>query len=74
MAILEKTTRNEEECSICLAVEPVGGKVVLGCGHSFHGGCLGDWLRGNGTCPYCRGNVDVGVSEDEIERMGEVTV
>ena len=28
--------------------------VVVGkCGHSFHSGCLGPWLKSNPRCPLC---------------------
>lgn len=31
--------------------------VALACGHTFHAGCLGQWLETSPTCPLCKGTV-----------------
>ncbi|KAF0684786.1 Aste57867_23301 [Aphanomyces stellatus] len=42
-------------CAICLDEFRVADAVVeLQCGHSYHKGCVGDWLREHCTCPLCR--------------------
>ena len=33
--------------------------IVVGkCGHSFHNGCLGPWLKSNPRCPLCSCNLE----------------
>ncbi|KAJ3158896.1 hypothetical protein HK101_001218 [Irineochytrium annulatum] len=52
-------------CAVCQASnEDVSGLVegekadtmawMMPCGHVFHKGCLGPWLKGANTCPTCR--------------------
>jgi hypothetical protein len=54
-----------EECSLCLEAMATGDPseaeaVVVGCGHQFHGMCMGMWTAtcaAKGlpyTCPLCR--------------------
>ena len=43
-------------CTICIG--PMGNGTtsnILRCGHAFHEECINRWLRGNQTCPNCRG-------------------
>lgn len=48
------TTRNEEQCSICLS-DLTGPCKTLPCGHVYHRRCISQWSRtGHHTCPYCR--------------------
>ena len=51
-------------CSICLEnIEPgTVVKVLPGCSHRFHVGCIGPWLLRHPLCPYCRATVE-GVQE-----------
>ncbi|RWV84043.1 hypothetical protein GW17_00054279 [Ensete ventricosum] len=47
------------ECAVCLA-EFGGGdavRVMAGCGHGFHVGCIDPWLAGHVTCPVCRSDL-----------------
>ncbi|XP_065036590.1 RING-H2 finger protein ATL80-like [Musa acuminata AAA Group] len=47
------------ECAVCLA-EFGGGEAVrlmVGCGHGFHVGCIDPWLAGHATCPVCRSDL-----------------
>ena len=47
-----------DECSICLERYVVNDKIInLDCRHSFHKGCLNEWLKNNNTCPQCRENI-----------------
>jgi hypothetical protein len=52
------TTTPVEECALCL--ELMAEAVVGGCGHQFHGMCMGMWTAtcaAKGlpyTCPLCR--------------------
>jgi hypothetical protein len=59
------TTAPVEECALCLAAMVTGDPseaeaVVVGCGHQFHGMCMGMWTAtcvAKGlpcTCPLCR--------------------
>ncbi|KAL6523122.1 hypothetical protein OROHE_016417 [Orobanche hederae] len=43
-------------CAVCLddLYEEDRAVGVLGCGHGFHGGCIGEWLRKKNACPLCR--------------------
>lgn len=70
LALLERITagacgqpranlEDAQECSICLDIfKPEQGlRRYKTCGHSFHERCIVEWLaRGDGRCPYCRGN------------------
>ncbi len=48
------TTRNAEQCSICLG-ELNGPCKTLPCGHVYHRRCISQWTQtGHHTCPYCR--------------------
>ena len=42
------------ECVICLEVieESLMEKIV--CGHTFHKGCINDWIKCKNECPICR--------------------
>ncbi|XP_010230144.1 E3 ubiquitin-protein ligase MPSR1 [Brachypodium distachyon] len=50
----EEDEDEEGECAICLAADDQRKKAELPCGHRFHRGCVGKWLRVHGTCPTCR--------------------
>lgn len=43
-------------CSICLGEYAVGEVLrrMPDCKHSFHAGCVDEWLRMSATCPMCR--------------------
>lgn len=46
-------------CTICFdALRPDEDVLVLPCRHAFHCGCVGEWIRTQGTCPNCRWRVD----------------
>ena len=50
---------NNKECLICLDEHVLGGKAVkLPCGHLYHGNCIIEWLRKQGSCPVCRYEVE----------------
>lgn len=43
------------DCSICCdEITSASGKVVLGCAHTYHLGCVGRWFLKESTCPLCR--------------------
>ncbi len=47
-------------CAICLEDFDKDDEIkMLNCKHYFHKTCLEDWLKKNGTCPYCRRAIDV---------------
>ncbi|MCL7044702.1 hypothetical protein MKW94_026597 [Papaver nudicaule] len=54
-----------EKCAICLYDYEVGDMLrFLPCDHSFHTGCIDNWLVSHGTtCPYCRYNLQAIVPE-----------
>ena len=42
-------------CAICLQYAKVATETdTLPCGHTFHGKCIGEWLKRSSTCPLCR--------------------
>lgn len=46
------------ECSVCMELSLAkAGSTLLHCGHRFHTGCIGPWLRQHDTCPVCRAHV-----------------
>ncbi|KAL2126345.1 hypothetical protein VTI74DRAFT_1141 [Chaetomium olivicolor] len=48
------------KCVVCVDEMGVGEKAAfLPCGHFFHGECVIPWLKMHGTCPVCRGSVEV---------------
>lgn len=54
------TMGGDGECAICLsAVEDAEMvRVLPGCGHLFHVGCIDMWLGSHCTCPVCRAEVE----------------
>jgi len=50
------------DCCICLAPFDASTEIreAPGCGHVFHGRCLGNWLAVNRTCPLCRRDLAAG--------------
>lgn len=56
-----KRTSHARSCAICHDTLVVG--VELPCGHGdFHAGCVSQWMNRRGTCPICRGVVDVALA------------
>ena len=53
----EKKKESSTACAVCLCEFEVGEEVcVLSCddGHTFHTGCIKQWLETNSVCPVCR--------------------
>ncbi|KAG6533841.1 hypothetical protein ZIOFF_007719 [Zingiber officinale] len=49
------TTAEDTSCSICLEdFEVMTKALAMPYGHSFHEGCLKEWLRRRNSCPLCR--------------------
>ena len=57
-------------CSICL-LEMVGNQRTTACNHTFHTGCLEQWLRQSSTCPLCRSALPSLNAEDDDETDAE---
>ncbi|CAN6328565.1 unnamed protein product [Urochloa humidicola] len=49
----------ESECAVCIVELRDGepARRLPRCGHQFHAGCVGEWLRLHDTCPLCRATV-----------------
>lgn len=59
-----------KECTICQQANPPT-RSILGCGHTFHDGCIQDWFNhaddyrdGHDTCPECRRHTTIVSSFD----------
>ena len=53
----------DKECPICLGAFTKSGLYQVKCcccQKAFHGACLVGWLKGNNSCPMCRGNMGPG--------------
>ncbi|KAG6489016.1 RING-H2 finger protein ATL2-like [Zingiber officinale] len=54
------TAGGDGECAICLSTveDEEMVRVLPGCGHLFHVGCIDMWLGSHCTCPVCRVSVE----------------
>jgi hypothetical protein len=55
--IMEKynTKHTQCECPICLNFEETTEEIVeLKCKHSYHKGCISQWLQESKSCPMCK--------------------
>ena len=53
----EQVSKDEVICAICLFGAEVPAETdSLPCGHTFHGKCIGEWMKHSRTCPLCRAN------------------
>ena len=41
-------------CICCDEITAATGQATLACSHTFHLGCVGQWLMKNSSCPMCR--------------------
>jgi len=56
---LARTLKSHQECPICLAkLGPRENTTTLTCKHTFHTGCINEWMKTNRTCPMCRRPID----------------
>ncbi|CAE8638094.1 unnamed protein product [Polarella glacialis] len=51
-----KSMKQTPQCVVCCADFEVGEELrqLPGCGHCFHGDCIGQWLQRAIKCPICR--------------------
>lgn len=55
----ENSQNNSRECVICMLEFAAGDPVrCLPCMHTYHVGCIDDWLMRSLTCPSCLEPVD----------------
>lgn len=57
--ILDFMSQQVERCAICLEDREEGEVQTTHCGHTFHRGCLREWMRRSSTCPLCRAQLAV---------------
>eukprot|EP00965_Chrysotila_dentata_P240858 6203946-Pleurochrysis_carterae.AAC.4 len=62
------------ECVICLGDLDGEGERTLSCNHTFHSGCITEWLEANGKCPVCRRVIDEAVVARAADRDRERSV
>eukprot|EP00913_Durusdinium_trenchii_P035955 g33640.t1 len=70
---LDKDEFDQAMCPICLEdFNFDGGKSgdmqKLECKHCFHGACIAEWLRDHESCPLCRAEVDVQLTEADQKK------
>lgn len=69
---MEKDEFDQTMCPICLEDFPDVGKVEdmrrLECKHCFHAECVDKWLKENESCPLCRAEVDVQLTDDDKKK------
>jgi hypothetical protein len=52
---IEALTENQKTCNICLEDFQKGDKMrKLDCSHTFHQGCIDQWLAQVSSCPICK--------------------
>ncbi len=62
------TEDESKSCQICLdAIEKGQSETYLFCFHSFHSGCIKEWLMKNRHCPLCKMDI-----KEELEKMREI--
>ncbi|KAG1338035.1 RING-H2 finger protein ATL66-like [Cocos nucifera] len=56
---------DEAQCSICLSclIDGEKVKVLPTCSHSFHPGCIDEWLKTHPSCPLCRASLGGSTAE-----------
>ncbi|WOK99999.1 RING-H2 finger protein ATL66-like [Canna indica] len=59
------------ECAVCLMEFGRGEavRVLPGCGHGFHAGCVDQWLAEHATCPLCRRDLSVTLASEHVIDM-----
>ena len=51
----ERDSKEKKQCSICLDdIRSKNDTRMLSCAHTFHGSCVGEWLKRSNVCPLCR--------------------
>ncbi|CAN7053237.1 unnamed protein product [Brassica rapa subsp. trilocularis] len=71
VTITEEDLAKEKVCAICNEEFEVGeeGK-ELKCLHLYHPSCIESWLNIHNTCPVCRFEVNLGISESNLNGGG----
>ena len=67
---MEKDEFDQSMCPICLEEFPEDVTAVrtLECQHRFHAACVDAWLQENESCPLCRADVDVQLTDADKEK------
>ncbi|KAK8480622.1 hypothetical protein V6N13_099819 [Hibiscus sabdariffa] len=57
------SSEDEDVCPTCLEeYDPGNPRIVLQCSHSYHLGCIYEWMERSANCPIC-GKVEIGPQE-----------
>lgn len=59
----------DESCSICYENYRTHSHAIRLplCTHTFHATCIGKWLKSESTCPLCRSEIDLPVSDRNLD-------
>jgi len=56
-------------CSICLDKIQDEQKIITECNHTFHNDCLLEWYKYKRTCPMCRSECNISLSNFEYNLL-----
>lgn len=63
---IKHSPMDQTSCVVCMCdFENRQMLRVLPCSHEFHAKCVDKWLKTNRTCPICRADASVGISQSE---------
>jgi ankyrin repeat protein len=59
----------EQECPVCFDSLNQDNSKILICGHGFCVDCISKWDNMNGTCPLCRGRIQMAVPVAPVNNL-----
>ena len=69
------TNIESPECAICLSeVLPVETQLTTTCNHVFHRPCLARWIGNHNTCPTCRNENPIALTQEAQQQAEAIAV